>query len=77
MCAAALDLAFVASGRFDGMIDLALKPWDCAAGIVLVREAGGKVTKPHEEKDGYEGGDILATNFHLHDKLISILSSEI
>lgn len=77
MCAAALDLAFVAAGRYDGMMDLALKKWDCAAGIVLVREAGGKVTKPHEDKDGYLEGDILATNFHLHEDLMRILSTKI
>lgn len=74
MNAAALDLAFVASGRYDGMVDLALKKWDCCAGIILVKEAGGKVTKPHEFTDGYEDGDILATNFHLHEKLMRILS---
>jgi len=74
MNAAALDLAFVASGRYDAMVDLALKKWDCAAGIILVREAGGKVTKPHDFSDGYEDGDILASNFQLHEKLMRILS---
>jgi myo-inositol-1(or 4)-monophosphatase len=74
MNAAALDLAFVASGRYDGMVDLALKKWDCAAGIILVREAGGKVTKPHDFSEGYDDGDILASNFHLHEKLMRILS---
>ena len=51
---AALDLAWVAAGRFDGFWERNLKPWDVAAGIVLVREAGGYV----EEIDG---GDVLQT----------------
>ncbi|WP_026180758.1 inositol monophosphatase family protein [Henriciella marina] len=51
---AALDLAYVAAGRFDGFWEWGLKPWDIAAGIVLVREAGGFV-------DEIEGGDVLTT----------------
>ncbi|MFC6197497.1 inositol monophosphatase family protein [Ponticaulis profundi] len=51
---AALDLAFVAAGRFDGFWERNLKPWDIAAGIVLVREAGGMV-------DELDGGDVLET----------------
>ncbi|MCH2457736.1 MAG: inositol monophosphatase [Henriciella sp.] len=65
---AALDLAWVAAGRFDGFWERGLKPWDIAAGIVLVREAGGYV----EEIDGgdvLETGNILATNEPLMPKL--------
>ena len=51
---AALDLAYVAAGRFDGFWERDLKPWDIAAGIVLVREAGGVVEE-------IEGGDVLTT----------------
>lgn len=51
---AALDLAYVAAGRFDGFWEWGLKPWDIAAGVVLVREAGGYV-------DEIEGGDLLTT----------------
>jgi len=73
--AAALDLAWVAAGRYDGFWELGLQPWDMAAGILLVREAGGFATDP-----GYPAGDpagadprethnIVAANPHLHAKL--------
>lgn len=65
---AALDLAYVAAGRFDGFWERGLKSWDIAAGIVLVREAGGIV----EEIDGgnlLETGNILAANEPLHPHL--------
>ena len=66
---AALDLAWVAAGRFDGFWERGLKPWDIAAGIVLVREAGGMAT---ELNDGnlLETGDILAGNPDLHPLLL-------
>ena len=69
---AALDLAYVAAGRFDGFWERHLKPWDIAAGIVLVREAGGSV----EEIDGgnvLETGNILASNQSLLPKIQSKL----
>ena len=62
---AALDLAYVAAGRFDGFWERGLKPWDIAAGIVLVREAGGIV----DEIDGgdmMQSGSVLAANEELH-----------
>src|SRR6476469_2443907 len=63
--AAALDLAWVAAGRYDGYWELGLKRWDLAAGVLLVREAGGFVTDPsgHDPRDT---GDIVAANPHLH-----------
>jgi len=66
--AAALDLAWVAAGRYEGYWELGLKPWDCAAGIVMVKEAGGYVTGPGDE-DPYATGFIVAGNPHLHPKL--------
>lgn len=74
--AAAVDLAYTAAGKFDGAVDLALKKWDVCAGIVLVKEAGGKVSGVLGKDDGYESGDLLASNYHLHDKLLSILSPQ-
>ena len=70
---AALDLAYVAMGRFDGFWELSLSPWDAAAGVLLVEEAGGKVSTL--EKGPYKLGDysIVATNGHLHDPLIDLL----
>ncbi len=65
---AALDLAWVAAGRFDGFWELHLKSWDIAAGLVLVREAGGYATAP-DGGDPREGGDIVAANPYLHPLL--------
>ncbi len=65
---AALDLAWVAAGRFDGFWELKLKPWDMAAGIVIVREAGGFATDPGGG-DPREHGDVVAANPHLHPLL--------
>jgi myo-inositol-1(or 4)-monophosphatase len=65
---AALDLAWVAAGRFDGFWELQLKPWDIAAGVVIVREAGGYATDP-AGGDPREHGDIVAANPHLHPLL--------
>ncbi len=67
---AAADLAYVAAGRFDGFFEAGLAPWDVAAGIVLVREAGGHVTGLLPEADPLMTGQILATNSHLYDRLL-------
>ena len=66
--AAALDLAWVAAGRFDGYWELGIKPWDVAAGMILVREAGGYATDAGEA-DPRDTGNIVAGNPHLHAKL--------
>jgi len=72
--AAALDLAFVAAGRYDAFFELGLAPWDVAAGILMVREAGGVVSdiagKPYE----LGGPSLLASNFGLRDSMVEILS---
>ncbi|HRX75577.1 MAG TPA: inositol monophosphatase family protein [Hyphomonas sp.] len=65
---AALDLAWVAAGRFDGFWERGLKPWDIAAGIVLVREAGGTISEI-DGGDVLTTGSILAANEDLHPKL--------
>lgn len=69
---AALDLAWVAAGRFDGYWELGLKPWDCAAGILIVREAGGYVTAPGDGDAA--GGDVVAANTHLHARLREVVA---
>jgi myo-inositol-1(or 4)-monophosphatase len=66
---AALDLAWVAAGRFDGFWEEDLQLWDIAAGIVLVREAGGYVTDFRGGEAGLATGQILAANDQLHNKL--------
>lgn len=67
--AAAVDLAFVASGRLDGFWELHLAPWDVAAGAALVRAAGGRVTDQRGGEDWLHGGHIVASNGLLHEAL--------
>ena len=59
---AALDLAYVAAGRLDGFWELGLAPWDIAAGVLLVQEAGGIVTEPNGGDDYLQSGDVAAAN---------------
>ncbi|PSB35600.1 inositol monophosphatase [Stenomitos frigidus ULC18] len=70
---AALDLAYVASGRLDGYWERGLSPWDIAAGIVLVEEAGGLVTAYDRSPMDINTGRILATNGQLHPSLSQAL----
>lgn len=70
---AALDLAYVAAGRFDGYWERGIKPWDISAGMVLVQEAGGTTSHYDGSSVDFDTGRILATNGHLHNKLISEL----
>ena len=62
---AALDLAYVAAGRFDGFWGVGLNAWDLAAGVLLVREAGGLLSAPDGGEDFMERGEIVATNRRL------------
>ncbi|CAN1212268.1 inositol monophosphatase family protein [Tumidithrix helvetica PCC 7403] len=72
--AAALDLAYVASGRLDGYWERGLSVWDLAAGVVLVREAGGKVTAYDGSEPILKSGRILATNGYLQAQMIAELA---
>ncbi len=71
--AASLDLAFVAAGRFDGFWERGLQPWDIAAGLVLLREAGGVVTDMNGGADMMTGGNVLTANENLHPQLLKLL----
>jgi myo-inositol-1(or 4)-monophosphatase len=71
---AALDLAFVAAGRFDGFWEFDLHAWDVAAGTLLVREAGGTVTRIDGGSAAVDAGSILATNALIHAELQGVLS---
>jgi myo-inositol-1(or 4)-monophosphatase len=71
---AALDLAYVAAGRYDGYWENGLCPWDVAAGIVLVREAGGFVSDLSGGRRMLSGGGILAANAELHSSLGAIVA---
>lgn len=76
MGAAALDLAYVACGRFDAYYETTLNIWDVAAGNLLVEEAGGKVTD-YSGGDHHKIGDqILASNGHLHDMVKEVLNHQ-
>jgi myo-inositol-1(or 4)-monophosphatase len=70
---AALDLAWVAAGRFDGYADHQLGPWDVAAGTLLVREAGGHVTDGKGGKSMLESGSIVAGNSNVHRAVLELL----
>lgn len=71
--AAALDLSYVAAGRLDGFWELTLSPWDVAAGVLLVREAGGLVTGGQGEEYRIESPVLVATNGPLHQPLLNLL----
>jgi myo-inositol-1(or 4)-monophosphatase len=70
---AALDLCYVAAGRFDGFWELKLYPWDVAAGKLLVEEAGGTVTDFRGGGLDIYGQEILATNGRIHQEMIKVL----
>ncbi len=70
----ALQLCYVASGRFDADISLSQRPWDISAGALIVKEAGGKVTDLSGEDWGLEIGNIVASNGKIHDELLAILN---
>jgi myo-inositol-1(or 4)-monophosphatase len=69
--AVALDLAWVASGSFDGFFELGLSPWDVAAGALLIEEAGG-VVSDWSGGPGYLVGDVLAGNPGVHADLMRL-----
>ena len=72
--AAALDLAYVAAGRLDGYWELKLKPWDVAAGVLMVREAGGTVTKFDGSPYDIFTDRILVSNGLIHDEMVAMLA---
>ncbi|MBI29522.1 MAG: Inositol-1-monophosphatase [Alphaproteobacteria bacterium MarineAlpha5_Bin11] len=73
MGSAALDLAFVASGRFDAFWQYNLNLWDIASGILLVMEAGGKITQANGEDWNTSSDSILASNSKIHNNLVDLL----
>ena len=75
--AASLDLAYVAAGRFDAFWEFGLSPWDVAAGILLIREAGGFVTELDGGNDPLNGDTILAANDALYDPVGRMLREAI
>ncbi|MGQ2990726.1 inositol monophosphatase family protein, partial [Brevundimonas sp.] len=72
---AALDFAWVACGRYDAFFERNLKPWDVAAGILFVTEAGGIVTTIANDGDPKTGVSVLAANPELHPQLRKVLQA--
>lgn len=71
---ASLDLAYVAAGRVDGYWERGLSPWDIAAGIIIVREAGGLVSQIDKREIKLDSPSILASNSEINDSLAAILA---
>jgi len=73
---AALDLCYVASGRFDGFWEFCLNPWDTAAGLLIVQEAGGRATKTNGSKYTIYDKEILVSNSKIHSQMSAILKGK-
>lgn len=74
---AALDLAYVASGRLDGHWEWNLKPYDIAAGTIILTEAGGHISDAYNTENYFESGNVIAANFNLHQEIIKELSKNL
>ncbi len=74
---AALDLCYVACGRFDAFWEWKLKPWDIAAGALIVQEAGGQVSDFHGAPLDLFGGETLASNGILHDAMAAVIGARL
>jgi len=72
---AAIDLSYVACGRLDGFWELKLNPWDMAAGMLLVEEAGGRITDRYGKSTTVYTDSIVATNIRIHDVLLELLAT--
>ena len=72
--AAAIDLCYVACGRIDGFFEYKLQAWDCAAAILIIEEAGGRVTNFSGGAYNYADKKIVATNGHLHDQMLNVIA---
>lgn len=73
--AAALDLCYVACGRLDGFWETKLNPWDMAAGSLIVRQAGGRISALDGKEFDLNSGYVLATNSHIHDQIVNVLNT--
>ena len=70
---AALELAYTAAGRFDGFWELRLRPWDTAAGCLMIKEAGGRVSDLYGEEHDLDAPAVVASNGIIHEEMLSIL----
>jgi myo-inositol-1(or 4)-monophosphatase len=74
---AALDLAYVAAGRLDGYWEFGLRPWDIAAGVLLVREAGGVVVDPSGKEEFMTNGNLIAANPKITHAMVKAISQSL
>ena len=74
---AALDLCYVAAGRFDGFWEVRLNPWDMAAGSVIVKEAGGRLTDFNGKDLSIYGQELVASNGHIHEAMLPALKQDL
>ena len=74
---AALDLCYVAAGRFDGFWERKLQPWDVAAGALIVAEAGGQVTAMSGGRYGSREGSVLASNGLIHAQMLETIRRDL
>lgn len=75
--AAALDLAYVAAGRLDGFWEAALQPWDMAAGVLMIKEAGGMVSDFHGEDTYLDSGNLIAGNTKVFKEVLAIVNESL
>jgi len=73
---ASIDLCYLASGRIDGFWECKLKPWDVAAAVVIVREAGGKLSDFNGNEYSIYGNETLASNGRIHDEMVKVANSQ-
>lgn len=73
--ASCLDLAYVACGRYDGFWEMGMKPWDIAAGALIIREAGGLVSDLQGGPNEFKTGDLVAGTPRVHEKLLHIMKN--
>lgn len=74
--ATSLNLAYTAAGRFDGCIAKRMNPWDTAAGLLMIKEAGGRIVSLAGDAKPLYADMLLASNFHLHDALLKLCRSQ-
>jgi myo-inositol-1(or 4)-monophosphatase len=74
---AALDLCYVASGRFDGFWEVKLSPWDMAAGVVIVQEAGGRITDLRGNAHSIHQPEVVASNGRIHTEMLGVIQENL
>lgn len=75
--ASALDLAYVAAGRYDGLWQIGLQEWDMAAGALIIQEAGGLVTSSGGKQDFLTMGEIICGNDRIHEKVLQLVKTQL